>query len=109
MELLASLGIDYYTRWEHVKGKGHGTDAHLGTPSFPAVNSMLLIAFQEEAPLEKLIVEIASLSAGATRPDARIRRERLRKTSLARRCGDEMAHTCRVQAECQLAVSLNTD
>jgi hypothetical protein len=73
MELLASLGIDYYTRWEHVKGKGHGTDAHLGAPSFPAVNSMLLIAFQEEAPLEKLIVEIASLNAGATRPDARIR------------------------------------
>ncbi|MBI3057548.1 MAG: transcriptional regulator, partial [Betaproteobacteria bacterium] len=29
MELLAASGIDYYTRWEQVLGKGHGTEPHL--------------------------------------------------------------------------------
>ncbi len=28
MELLSNAGIDYYTLWEQVKGKGHDTDAH---------------------------------------------------------------------------------
>ena len=26
MQLLRDTGIDYYTHWEHTKGKGHGTD-----------------------------------------------------------------------------------
>jgi hypothetical protein len=36
MEILRAAGIDYYTRWENVKGKGHGTEPHLGSGSFPA-------------------------------------------------------------------------
>ena len=30
MERLSAADIDYYMRWDDVKGKGHGTEAHLG-------------------------------------------------------------------------------
>lgn len=73
MELLESLGIDYYTRWEQVTGKGHGTEAHLGTRSFPGVNAVMMIAFQEEASLEKLIQAITALNEHIVRPDDRVR------------------------------------
>ncbi|OGA39610.1 MAG: hypothetical protein A3G24_25310, partial [Betaproteobacteria bacterium RIFCSPLOWO2_12_FULL_62_13] len=55
MQLLKDIGIDYYTRWDQVKGKGHGTEPHLGSGSFGSTNDVLMIAFQEEAPLEALV------------------------------------------------------
>ena|SRR5512135_1825396 len=73
MELLAADGIDYYTRWEEVKGKGHGTDPHLGTRSFPGTNSVLMIAFQQEPPLQKLIRDVTEANTRIARPDDRIR------------------------------------
>ena len=73
MQLLDAVGIDYYTRWEQVKGKGHGTEPHLGAGSFPGTNSMLMIAFQEEAPLETLIQGITAANAEIKRPDDKIR------------------------------------
>jgi hypothetical protein len=73
MEVLTALSIDYYTRWEDVKGKGHGTEAHLGTRSFPGTNAVLMIAFQEEGTLEALVHEIIRLNEGISRPDDRIR------------------------------------
>jgi hypothetical protein len=73
MGMLTTLGIDYYTRWEHVKGKGHGTEPHLGTRSFPGINSVLMIAFQEDAVLEKLVREITDANQGISRPDDRVR------------------------------------
>lgn len=73
MEVLASVGIDYYTRWEQVKGKGHGTEPHLGGGKFPGTNSVWMIAFEDEAPLEALIREIAAVNAEIRRPDDRIR------------------------------------
>lgn len=73
MDILASLGIDYYTRWEEVTGKGHGTDPHLGTRSFPGMNSVLMIAFQDESVLEKLVQGIAEANRQITRSDDMIR------------------------------------
>jgi hypothetical protein len=73
MEILGGLGIDYYTRWEQVKGKGHGTDPHLGTRSFPGTNTVLMIAFQSEKPLEDLVLEVTKANADISRPDDRIR------------------------------------
>ncbi len=73
MDLLSHRGIDYYTRWEEVKGKGHGTDPHLGTRSFPGTNAVLMIAFQEEAPLDRLIQDITEVNNQISRPDDRIR------------------------------------
>ena len=73
MQLLGAAGIDYYTRWEQVKGKGHGTQPHLGAGGFPGTNSMLMIAFQDEAPLEALIQGISAANAEIKRPDDKIR------------------------------------
>ena len=73
MEMLGGLAIDYYTRWEDVKGKGHGTEPHLGTRSFPGTNSVLMIAFQEEETLEKLVQHITQMNSEITRADDRIR------------------------------------
>lgn len=73
MQLLGDAGIDYYTRWDQVQGKGHGTDPHLGAGSFPGMNSILMIAFQDEAPLEALIQLITAANAEIKRSDDRIR------------------------------------
>jgi nitrogen regulatory protein PII len=73
MEILEKIGIDYYTRWEQVKGKGHGTEAHLGTRSFPGVNTMLMIAFTDQPALEALIDHISETNKAIGRADDRIR------------------------------------
>jgi len=73
MELFDVAGIDYYTRWEQAKGKGHGTDPHLGAGGFPSTNSVVMVAFQDEKPLATLIELIAAANAGIKRPADRIR------------------------------------
>jgi hypothetical protein len=73
MQLLDAASIDYYTRWEQAKGKGHGTEPHLGAGGFPSTNSVLMIAFQNEAPLASLIAQINAANAAIVRPDDRIR------------------------------------
>ena len=73
MQLLKNAGIDYYTRWDEAKGKGHGTEPHLGAGGFPSTNSVMMIAFTDEAPLEKLIAGIEAANQQIKRPDDRIR------------------------------------
>ena len=73
MGILARTGIDYYTCWEHVKGKGHETEPHLGTRSFPGMNAVLMIALPDELPLKKLIGEIEEANKGIVKTDDRIR------------------------------------
>ncbi len=73
MKLLKAAGIDYYTRWEHVKGKGHGTDPHLDTRSFPGTNAVFMIAFEEESTLETLVQEISAANKNIPRSDNHIR------------------------------------
>ncbi len=73
MEILATTGIDYYTCWEHVKGKGHGTEAHLGTRSFPGMNAVLMIAIEDDSVLDRLIAGIEEGNKDIPRPDDRIR------------------------------------
>jgi len=73
MNLLAAQGIDYYTCWGNAKGKGHGTQPHLGRGSFPGVNTVLMIAFREEGPLEALIHGINAANEKIKRPDDKIR------------------------------------
>lgn len=70
---LDEIGIDFYTEWEEVKGKGHKTDAHLGNRPFPGYNSVRMIAFQDEDLLEKLIVKIHELNSIVEREDDKIR------------------------------------
>jgi len=73
MKLLQDAGIDYYTRWEHATGKGHGTEPHLGAGSRGSTNAVMMIGFSEDAPLEKLIAAIAAANAVIKRSDDKIR------------------------------------
>ncbi len=71
--LLEKLGIDFYTEWENVKGKGHKSDAHLGTRTFPGYNSVRMIALQKEDLLAELTKGIEELNKIALRDDDKIR------------------------------------
>jgi len=73
MELLERHGVDYYTRWEHVKGKGHGTEAHLGTRSFPSLNSVTMIAFESDTVLDAVIEEIRATNKEIPKTDDQVR------------------------------------
>lgn len=73
MDLLRRTGIDYYTRWGHATGKGRGTEPHLGQGAYGSTNSVLMIAFQEEAPLRALIEAITKVNGDTPRADDRIR------------------------------------
>ena len=73
MNILKSLGIDYYTRWENLKGKGRGTEPHIGVGTYTRMNFALMIAFEDEAPLATLIAAITAANEKARRPDERIR------------------------------------
>jgi hypothetical protein len=73
MQMLKTTGIDYYTRWDKAQGRGPGTEPHLGAGSFASTNAVLMIAFKDESPLEKLIAAINAANAEIKRPDDRIR------------------------------------
>ena len=55
MKILSDSGIDYFTSWDNARGKGHGTEPHLGAGAYSSTNSVTMIAFEEDAPLEALI------------------------------------------------------
>jgi hypothetical protein len=71
--LLQELSIDFYTEWENVKGKGHCTDPHLGTRTFPGFNNVRMIAVTEDETLDKLTSGITGLNEKIERPDDKIR------------------------------------
>ncbi len=73
MNILKTLNIDYYTRWEDVKGKGRDTEPHIGLGTYASTNSALMIAFEDEAPLAALIASITAANEKARRTDERIR------------------------------------
>jgi hypothetical protein len=73
MDLLARCEIDYYTRWERAMGKGHHTEPHLGRGGFPSFEGVLMIAFDDEAPLAALIREIGAANAEIPRRADHIR------------------------------------
>lgn len=71
--ILNGIGIDYYTQWEEVKGKGHQTEAHLGTRPFPGYNFVRMIAFDEESKLQLLIEALKEFNKTVERKDDQIR------------------------------------
>jgi hypothetical protein len=73
MQLLKETGIDYYTRWDQALGKGPGTDPHLGSGAFGSTNTVLMIAFEDEQPLHRLIARIQRMNAEVKRGDDKIR------------------------------------
>jgi hypothetical protein len=73
MRLLGENGIDYFTSWDHARGKGRGTEPHLGTRSYASTNSVTMIAFEEEPPLEALARAVEAENKEITRAADRIR------------------------------------
>lgn len=73
MRLLVANGIDYYTAWDHARGKGHGTEPHLGSGQYASTNSVTMIAFEDEKPLEALVRGIDEVNREILRPADRIR------------------------------------
>jgi len=73
MQVLADCGIDYYTSWDNAKGKGQGTEPHLGSGGFASTNAVMMIAFRDESLLEALIRRIDEANHEITRADDRIR------------------------------------
>lgn len=71
--ILKENGIDYFTRWDNVTGKGRGTAPHLGVGSRPSTNSVTMIAFEDDAPLEALIRSIDAANREIRRAEDRIR------------------------------------
>ena len=55
MQILKDNDIDYFTSWDKAKGKGHGTEPHLGSGAHGSTNTVTMIAFEDEAPLAALI------------------------------------------------------
>jgi hypothetical protein len=73
MKILQDNGIDYYTSWDKAKGKGHGTEPHLGAGGFGSTNSVTMIAFEDEAPLDALIRGVKEANQGIKRSADHIR------------------------------------
>ena len=73
MKVLRDNDIDYFTSWDKAKGKGHGTEPHLGSGAFGSTNSVLMIAFESEAPLQALASGIDAANRETRRPSDRIR------------------------------------
>ena len=57
MEILKNEGIKGYTQWERVAGRGKTSGSHLGTHVWPAENSVLAIAVEDDKK-DKLIKRI---------------------------------------------------
>lgn len=72
-KMLDDAKIDYYTQWEEVKGKGHQSDAHLGSRTFPGYNNVRMIAFDNEKSLVEIIKNLKELNNAAQRPDDKAR------------------------------------
>lgn len=73
MRLLEQNGIDYFTSWDNARGKGRGTEPHLGTRTYASTNSVTMIGFEEDAPLEALLRSLEAANREIARPADRIR------------------------------------
>jgi hypothetical protein len=73
MKILKDLGIDYFTSWDNARGKGHGTEPHLGSGAYASTNSVTMIAFEDTAPLEALIAALKTANQDIRRTSDHIR------------------------------------
>ena len=48
MEALKEIGVENYTKWDRVLGKGPISGSHFDSDIWPGVNSMLAIAVEDE-------------------------------------------------------------
>ena len=60
MELLTEFEIEGFTRWMKVQGKGKGSGPHLDTHIWPAINSVLAVAIEDDKK-DRLIERIKEM------------------------------------------------
>ena len=73
MVILKDNGIDYFTSWDNAKGKGHGTEPHLGSGAYGSTNTVMMIGFEDEAPLEAMIAAVQKANQDIRRAADHIR------------------------------------
>jgi len=61
-EALSSLGIEGFTKWERVLGRGETSGPHLGTHIWPKTNALLSIAL-EDTQASLLMQKVQGLKA----------------------------------------------
>lgn len=62
MEILEKSGVENYTKWTQVQGKGKTSGTHLGTEIWPGENSVIFTA-TEDYRIEKLLSALRALRA----------------------------------------------
>ncbi|MGQ9696289.1 MAG: PG0541 family transporter-associated protein [Thermodesulfobacteriota bacterium] len=62
MEILSSLGIAEFTKWERVLGQGKTSGPHLGTHIWPKTNALLALAINDQK-VSALLDKIKSLKS----------------------------------------------
>ena len=65
MESLKAIGVENYTKWDRVLGKGPISGSHFDSDVWPGVNSMLAIAVEDEKK-DKIIDKIRELKSKET-------------------------------------------
>ena len=60
MEVLSEVGVESYTKWTKVLGKGEGSGPHLGTHVWPKHNNVLAVCVEADRA-EKLMDGISAL------------------------------------------------
>ncbi|MCK5879985.1 MAG: hypothetical protein KAH24_09395 [Holophagae bacterium] len=60
-EFLDEMDVSGFTELDGVKGKGHQTGYHLGTPVYPDLNNMLLI-IEDDEKLNELVKRLKSMN-----------------------------------------------
>ena len=73
MKMLKDTGIDYFTSWDKAIGKGRGTEPHLGSGAYGSTNTVTMIAFDDEEPLNTLIRGIRDGNRAIKRASDRVR------------------------------------
>ena len=63
VELLEAVGIDRYTKWLRVLGKGEASSPRLDTPVWPGANMVLGLVIKGKRRLQRLIKGLKKLDA----------------------------------------------
>lgn len=64
MEILSSLDITEFTKWERVLGQGKTSGPHLGTHIWPKTNALLALALNDQ-DVPPLVGKIKNLKASS--------------------------------------------
>jgi hypothetical protein len=62
-ELLEAVGIEQYTKWQRVLGKGEDSNPCLDTPVWPGANMVLGLVIKEKRKLQRLTKGLKKLNA----------------------------------------------